>query len=407
MIPRFRPSLGLSELAAILPSRSAGDIKAFETAFAAHMGQQHAVAFPYGRTGLLLLLRALGIGDATVVCPAYTCVVVQHAIVLSGNKPVMVDSGADANMDLDRAEAAIRPNTRALIATSIFGHPVDLDRLAALQQRHPEIIVIQDCAHSFIAEWQGKPVHGAGKAALFALNASKMMTSIFGGMVTTDDGNLAKKLVAERDRAILVPTLAKSVARAVYLMALYPAFWPPLYGLTERLRQSGVLDRLTRYYSEDVIDMPADHLVGMTDIEARVGLAQLARLDGFVRARRAYADEYRRHLSDLPALSWITAPPGSSFSHIAARVANKSKVMADAFARGVQLGEIIEYSVPEMTAYREKSAGQGPFPVSGQLARQTINFPAFGNYDPATAQKVVGVMREILKGEPDAGSLGC
>lgn len=406
MIPRFRPALGLNELAAILPGRSAGDVEAFETAFAAQMGQQHAVAFPYGRTGLLLLLRALGIKDATVVCPAYTCVVVQHAIVRSGNKPVFVDSGADANMDLDLAEAAIRPDTRALIATSIFGHPVDLDRLAGLQQRHPGVMVIQDCAHSFIAEWRGKPVHRAGKAALFAMNASKMMTSIFGGMVTTDDGDLASKLVAERNREIVAPTFAKSMARALYLMALYPAFWPPLYGLTERLRQSGLLDRFTRYYSEDVIDMPSDYLIGMTNVEARVGLAQLRRLEGFVSARRAYADTYRRHLADLPALSWIHAPPGSSFSHIAARVANKSQVMADAFARGIQLGEIIEYSVPEMKAYREMSAGQGPFAVSGQLARQTINLPVFGKYDVRLAEQVARVMREILKDQPDAGGLG-
>lgn len=405
MIPRFRPALGLNELAAIVPGRSSGDIKAFETAFAAHMGQQHAVAFPYGRTGLLLLLRALGIRDATVVCPAYTCVVVQHAIVRSGNKPVFVDSGADANMDLDLAEAAIRPDTRALIATSIFGHAVDLDRLAELQQRHPSVIVIQDCAHSFISEWKGKPVHRAGKAALFAMNASKMMTSIFGGMVTTDDGDLASRLVAERNREIVAPTFAKSIARALYLMALYPAFWPPLCGLTERLRQSGLLDRFTRYYSEDVIDMPSDYLIGMTNVEARVGLAQLPRLERFVGARRAYANYYRRHLADLPALSWIDAPPGSSSSHIAARVANKSRVMADAFARGIQLGEIIEYSVPEMKAYREMSAGQGPFPVSGQLARQTINLPVFGKYDAGLAEKVVRVMREILKDEPQAGDL--
>jgi perosamine synthetase len=405
VIPRFRPQLGVNELAAILPSRAASDIKAFETAFAAHMGQQHAVSFPYGRTGLLLLLRALGIKDATIVCPAYTCVVVQHAIVLSGNKPVFVDSGSDANMDLDRAEAAIRPDTRALIATSIFGHPVDLDKLSELQQRHPDVLVIQDCAHSFVAEWKGKPVHRTGKAALFAMNASKMMTSIFGGMVTTDDGDLASRLVAERDREVAAPVLTKSMARALYVIALYPAFWPPLYGLTERLRQSGLLDRFTRYYSEDAIDMPSDYLVGMTDIEARVGLAQLRRLDGFVSARRAYAEYYRRHLADLPALSWIDAPPGSTFSHIAARVANKSKVMADAFVHGIQLGEIIEYSVPEMKAYREMSTGQGPFPVSGQLARQTINLPVFGKYEVQLAEKVVCVMRKILRDQPDAGQL--
>jgi perosamine synthetase len=405
MIPRFRPALGLKELAAIIPSGNPSDIEAFEKAFAARMGQRHAISFPYGRTGLLLLLRALGIKDATIVCPAYTCVVVQHAIVLSGNRPVFVDSGLDANMNLDLAEAEIRPDTRAIIATSIFGHPVDLDRLDELKRRHPGVIVVQDCAHSFIAEWNGKPVHRGGKAALFAMNASKMMSSIFGGMITTDDDDLAYRLLVERSRDIAAPPSIKSIARALYVMALYPAFWPPLYGLTERLRQSGLLDRFTRYYSEDIIDMPSDYLVGLTNIEARIGLVQVSRLERFVSARRAYADYYRRHLADMPALAWISAPPGSSFSHIAARVFDKNKVMTAAFARGIQLGEIIEYSVPEMKAYRAMSAGQGPFPISGQLARQTINLPVFGDYDASLAEKVVQVMREILRNEPEAADL--
>jgi perosamine synthetase len=405
MISRFRPALGLGELTAILPGRSASDIEAFETAFAAHMGQRHAISFPYGRTGLLFLLRALGIRDATIICPAYTCVVVHHAIVHSGNKPISVDSGADANMNLDLAEAAIRPNTRALVATSIFGHPVNMDRLAELQRRHPNVIVIQDCAHSFVAEWKGKPIHRAGKAALFAMNVSKMMTSVFGGMVTTDDDELASKLFAERNRAIIAPTLAKSIARSLYVMALYPAFWPPLYGLTARLAARGLLDRFTRYYSEGIIDMPSDYLIGLTNVEARIGLAQVQRLASFVSARRAYANYYRKHLADLPALARIDAPLGSSFSHIAARVANKRRVMAHAFARGIQLGEIIEYSVPEMEAYREMSAGQGPFPVSGQLARQTINLPVFGKYDASLAKKVIRCLREVLEHEPDVGDL--
>ena len=192
MIPRFVPPIGLAELAAALASSKPDDIQRFEAAFAKTMGQKHAIAFPYGRTGLVALLRCLGLERREIICPAYTCVVVANAVVTSGNRPGFVDSGPDANARLDQVEAAIGNNSGAFIATSIFGNPVDLDALDQIARRHPGLPIIQDCAHSFICEWNGRPVHRQGIAAIFGLNVSKTMTSIFGGMVTTDDDRLAE-----------------------------------------------------------------------------------------------------------------------------------------------------------------------------------------------------------------------
>ncbi len=119
----------------------------FESAFARLVGQAEAIAFPYGRTALLILFDALGISGREVILPAYTCVVVAHAVVLSGNTPVFVDSEAGGfNMDLDKAAAAITPQTGAILATSIHGYPVNLDKLEAIMAAHPHVAVIQDCA---------------------------------------------------------------------------------------------------------------------------------------------------------------------------------------------------------------------------------------------------------------------
>lgn len=403
MIPRFRPVLGLEEALCVFRAGTDETI-AFETAFAEKVGQRFAVAFPYGRTGLLVLLKCLGLRNADVVCPAYTCVVVPHAVVLSGNRPKFIDSGHDANMRLDLAEQSIGANTGAMIATSIFGHSVDLDALRSMQRRHPDLPIIQDCAHSFICEWRNEPVHRFGKAAVFGLNASKMMTSIFGGMVTTDDPALAERLIAERARSVSAPAWSKALARSLYLLALYPAFYPPLYGLTETLRQLGALDRFTRYYDESEIDMPADYLTGITDVEARVGQVQTRRLDGFIAAHRQYAQFYRSELEHLPTLGWLDAPEGSSFSHIAVRVADKNSVMKKAAKSGVQLGEVIEYSIPEMKAYKAMAGGHA-FPVSGALARQTVNLPVSGRFDPRIAERVVRVLADVLGNEPAVGRL--
>ena len=88
MIPRLKPKLGIREIAAALRPPRRDDVEQFEKAFAELMGQKFALAFPYGRTGLIFLIQALGLKDKEIICPAYTCVVVPHAIVYSGNKPI-------------------------------------------------------------------------------------------------------------------------------------------------------------------------------------------------------------------------------------------------------------------------------------------------------------------------------
>ena len=147
MTPRLKPKLGSAEFRVALQLGDENDTLRFEKAFARLMGQKYALAFPYGRTGLICLLRALGLKNQEIICPAYTCVVVPHAIVYSGNRPVFVDCGYDSfNMDLDLAEHAITEKTGAIIATSLFGYPVDIDRLESIRRRYPLIHIIQDCA---------------------------------------------------------------------------------------------------------------------------------------------------------------------------------------------------------------------------------------------------------------------
>lgn len=376
MIPRLKPALGWREVFAALTPPRPTDVERFEAAFAREMGQRHAIAFPYGRTGLLLLLEAMGLKAREILCPAYTCVVVPHAIVLSGNEPVFIDSqDHDFNMDLALAEKLISANTGAIVATSIFGYPVDLDRLEAIRKRHLQVKVIQDCAHSFAAEWNGRPVQQAGDAAVYGLNISKLMTSIFGGMVTTDDDALAARVRALRDERLKPATLAKSVRRLLYLLAVYPAFWGPIYALVNRLERAGWLDRFVRYYDDAKIDMPPDYLEKMTRIEARVGLAQTKKYRGIVATRRQIAKLYDEQLRD----SELRLPPiveGATYSHYVSRVENREAVVAAALERGVQLGTLIEYSVPEMPGYRVRATGRSPAcPAAHRMARTSINLP--------------------------------
>lgn len=374
MIPRFRPALGWRELVAALSPPGPDDIERFECAFADEMEQKHAVAFPYGRTALMLTLEALGLKDREIICPAYTCVVVPHAIVYSGNRPVFIDCRTgEFNMDLDAAEVAITERTGAIIATSIFGIPVDLDRLDTLRAHYPGIPIIQDCAHSFAAEWRGRPVQKAGIAAIYGLNISKIITSIFGGIVTTDDGSLAFRLRALREARLTPATWTKSLQRLLYLLAVYPAFWPPAGAVVDWLERKGLLARFTKYYDEQKVDMPPDYLLAMTKVEARVGRVQVSKYRRIIKERQAAAAFWQEKLACQESLMLPAMIEGATYSHFACRVSDKAAWRQRWRRRGIQLGEVIEYSVPHMSAYQQYC--QTEFPMSLMYSRSVLNFP--------------------------------
>lgn len=381
MIPRLRPSLGWSEFTAALTQRHS--IAEFEARFAELMGQRHAIAFPYGRTAQLMLIRALGIKDREIICPAYTCVVVAHAIVKSGNIPVFIDSEAGGfNMDLEAAAAAVTPRTAAIIATSIHGYPVDLLQLNSFTAAAPQVKVIQDCAHSFAAQHDGAYVQQAGIAAVYGLNVSKLMTSVFGGMITTDDDTLARRLRALAEEELQHRPL-RSVTRLAYLITSAAALNPAVFGLVDRIRRAGLIDRFTTYYSDDTIDMPHDHLLQIGRVEASVGFEQCARYPDIIATRRRVAQTYDQVLADYPAVIRPPLVPGATYSHYVARVADPEAVLEAAAGQGVELGRLIDYSIPHMQAYRSYEQG-GVFPRTRELNSTVINLPVWVDEVAAT-----------------------
>jgi dTDP-4-amino-4,6-dideoxygalactose transaminase len=402
MIPRLKPYLGKEELLAAL-RRQEDAVVRFEEAFARTFEARYAIAFPYGRSGLWAFFKALGIKGSEVIMPAYTCVVVAHAIVLSGNVPRFVGITLyDYNMDLDQMEAVINERTQAIIATHLFGYPLNVDRLseivrAAEAQWGHKIWVIQDCAHAFGARWQGKLVCNEGDVALYGLNISKMMTSIFGGMLTTNDPTLAEQLRKWRDAHFNCPDVIKSLRRRFYLLAVYPAFNERLYGLVNWLQEeTPLLDHLTKaYHLDEKIHFPPDYLDQMLDVEAQVGLAQLRKYPEIVRKRQENARYYHENLPSI--LEWELPPlvDGATYSHYVVRVPDRVSVLKALQAKGIQLGQLIEYSVPHMLPYRHYAKAQH-FPNSLLCSRHTINLPIYPTLQKGDLERIVSAVRPAV-----------
>lgn len=379
MIPRFKPSLNWRELLA-LSRGNHGAVERFEKAFAAKFQAVDAVAFPYGRSAQWAFLKAVGVKNSEIIMPAYTCSVVAHAVTLSGNTPRFIDIDLhDYNINLDEVESAINENTRAIIATHTFGYPQNVNRLESMVEKAEKkfghkIWLMQDCCHAFGAEWQGRMVGTSGDVAVYAFNISKLMTSIFGGMLTFQDKQLAEKIRKWRDSNFRKPSMFKSMKRRLYLLAVYIAFNKRIYGFIWWLQEkTPFLDKFTKaYHLDDEIHFPPDYMDRMLDVEASVGLVQLDKYSEIVHQRRQKAKWYDRNLERRKDWKFPPIVEGATYSHYTVRVVDRNSVIREYSSKGVQLGKLIQYSIPDLASY---NTSNDKCSLSSKVKSTTINFP--------------------------------
>lgn len=240
-------------------SGSFGDaLREFESEFAAFVECAHGVAVSSGTTALQLAVRAAGIGPGDeVLVSASTNIATALAVVHNGAIPVPVDSEPITwNLDLDLIESLITPRTKSIIPVHLYGHPVDMDALQDIADRH-NLIVIEDCAESHGATCRGRMTGSFGAMACFSFYANKVITTGEGGMVTTNDARLAERLRMLRNLAFVEPRF--------------------------RHEEAGYNFRMTGY-------------------QAAMGLSQLRRIDEVIDAKRRLADRYNQALSDVIGL---------------------------------------------------------------------------------------------------------
>jgi len=174
--------------------------KQFEEDFAAYHGAKHGIACTNGTAALEIIIAALGIGlGDEVIVPDYTFVATASAVLFAGAMPVMVDIDPDTYcIDPDKAESAITVRTKAVIAVHLGGHPADMKRMVSLCHKH-NLYLIEDSAHAHGTEWEGKKVGALGTGGTFSFQASKLMTAGEGGIVLTNDDDLAIRIRSVHD----------------------------------------------------------------------------------------------------------------------------------------------------------------------------------------------------------------
>jgi perosamine synthetase len=331
----------------------------FEAEFAEFCGVRHAISCCNGTVAVHLALLAQGAGPGDeVIVPTLTYVATANPVVYCGAQPVFVDAEPRTwNMDPERVAEAITPRTKGIVVAHLYGHPVDMDPILELAERHG-LWVIEDAAEAHGATYRDRIVGSIGSLATFSFYGNKIITSGEGGMVVCDDDDLA------------------ALVRQLHGQGQDPnrRYWFPMVGFNYR----------------------------MTNIEAAIGLAQLERIDWHLSRRREIAGWYREELGEVegielsPEASWAQ----SAFWIVCAvldegRFGPRDEVMAALDGEGIETRPFF-YPLHTLPMYSAANEGK-VFPVADDLGRRGVNLPSSATLTREEVAYVCGHLRALTR----------
>jgi perosamine synthetase len=374
-------------------------IREYEEAFARRLCVRHAYSFSAGRVGFYALLRALGVGPGDeVLLQVPTHIVVSNAIRYTGARPVYVDcQPEDYNMDLDEAKKQITPRTKVLLLQHTFGIPADLERALALVREH-RISLIEDCVHALGARYNGRPVGSYGRAAFFSTEETKTITSTMGGVVVTNDTDLAKRieafqatcawpspwLTARYMLKFILYYLLTEPHLHVYTRVLYELLGrrQPIPGATTSDEQRGA--------------RPSNYTRRLANAQAVIALRQLRRLDSNLAHRRMVADTYAERLSRygfrLPQL-----PANAEAAFVRYPICVEDRVAAQRAAApytvlGIWFTSVLEEAQsPTFGDYQI-----GSCPTAEAVAQTLTNLPTHPRVSREDVELIIGAVQKLM-----------
>jgi perosamine synthetase len=315
-IPIAKPDIGEDEIRAVIETMKSGwvtqgeKVKEFEEAFAKYCGVKYGVAVSSGTAALHIALAALNItsGDEVITTPL-SCVATTNPIVYLGAKPIFADiDPVTLNINPMLIEQKVTERTKAILPVHLFGHPVDLDPLIEVAEKHG-LYVIEDAAQAHGAEYKGRKVGSFGHVSCFSFYADKLITAVEGGMIVTNDEALAEKMQLLRS----------------FGMDKHKKFYHPLLGYNYK----------------------------MSDIHAAIGLVQLRKLNRYIERRRFNIEYLRGRLSSQNLRLPTEQDYAFSVYYVCPIVAKhgKEKIVRHLEREGIETRPLLSF-IPEQPPYR-------------------------------------------------------
>jgi len=342
-------------------------LQEFEQAISEHLGVRHAVAVSSCTVGLMLVYKALNLsGD--VIVPSFTFMATVSSLVWLGLRPVFIDVDRNTtNIDPSFLEEAITPKTSAVVAVHNFGNPADIEGLEEFATRRG-LKLIFDAAHGFGAQYQGSPVGGQGDAQVFSLSPTKLLIAGEGGIVATNDDDLAYRV---------------RICREYGNSGNYDTVFP------------GINGRLCEF-------------------NAVLGLHSLQLLEGGVRNRNLIAELYQRELGSLPGIGFQAIRHGdrSSYKDFGIIIEpkrfglNRDKLQKALTAENIDTRRYYDPPVHLQTAYRRFTASGRHLANTEFLANSILCLPIWSNMDSTTALAICTAVKRIHEFSKEIEQMG-
>ena len=324
--------------------------KEFEELFTSYTRSKYSVAVNSCTAALHLAMRALNIGSGDeVIVPVLTFAATANAALFVGAKPIFADIDEKAfNISPREIEQKITEKTKAVIVVHYGGQPCDMKEIMEIAEDH-NIEVVEDCAHALGALYRGKNAGTFGAVGCFSFYPTKIITTIEGGMATTEDEQTANKMRVLRD-----------------------------HGMTKTAFDRE--DKASWYY--DVVDLGYNYR--MNEVQAVLGIAQLKRIDDINEKRCAAAKYYTKRLSDIEGI--ITPYEAEDRTHLyhlyVIRVlqekfgVNRDELFRNLSASGI--GTSVHYTpLHQLTFYKKLCSGKQSFPVAERVSKEILSLPLF------------------------------
>lgn len=346
--------------------QTGGYLQKFEEKFEKEVGLSSVWLFNSGRSAFLTALRALGIGPGDeVIIQAFTCVAVPDPIIWAGAKPIYADIDEKTyNLDPESVAQLICQRTKAIVIQHTFGRPAPVKEILALAREH-KLMVIEDCAHSLGIKLDGRPLGAFGDVAFFSFGRDKVVSSVFGGALATNDKKLAQKIemiyrkLPQADLGWIAQQLLHPIITGLFLPWYDFKFARGLIFLFQKIKLLSLAIQPGEYQGQKPNFFPRRY----SNALAALVLSQLEQLPALLKHRQTLSAVY----AGGPTWPWLRYPWRTKEPRALIKAARRA---------GFSLGDWYDSAVaPAKTSLKAVGYQKGRCPKAEELARTTVNLP--------------------------------
>jgi dTDP-4-amino-4,6-dideoxygalactose transaminase len=375
-------------------------VQELEKEFRKYFNVKHAISFNSGRSAFLAILNSLNLekGDE-VLFQVFTCNAVVNPVIYNELKPVYVDVDEQTfNIDIEDLKRKITSKSKVVMIQHTFGLPAEMDEILEICQEN-NLILIEDCAHSLGADYNGRKIGTFGRAAFFSFSRDKVISSVYGGIVTTNDENLAQKIKKFQEEINypsyfwILQQLIHPVLLNWLILPTYQFFGKYLLILFQELH---ILSKAV-HWKEKRGEIPKYFPKKMPNALAVLASNQFKKLNKFNRHRKETAEFYYQELKNTS----FELPPrydGQIFLRFTIKHKKAHQIIKQAWKKNILIGDWYDKVIaPYDTNLEKMGYVLGNCPKAEKLAQITLNLPTHINISRKQAQKIVDFLKSSLK----------